>query len=104
MCSSLKHNGCNEHCMNRGWASPQTVTQSWGLAAQDCEHGSCEKAQLYYGRELLSGAVLAGIGSVLETFWFRLRDKPTKSFPLLRQEDRFGNNCILGRFGSPLGL
>lgn len=25
----------------------------------------------------------------MEDFWFRLKGKPTKSFPLLSQEDRF---------------
>lgn len=44
--------------------------------------------------------MLPGIGFILESFWFRLQGKPTKSFQLLRQEDRFGSNCLLGTFGS----
>ena len=43
--------------------------------------------------------MLAGIGFVMETFWFRLQGKRTKSSLLLRQEDRFGSNGLLGRFG-----
>lgn len=54
---------------------------------------------------MLRGTVLTGRDLVLENIWFRLKDKGTKSFLLLRQEDGFGSNCLLGRFGtnSPLG-
>lgn len=37
------------------------------LPVQDYKHGSYKKAWLYYGRELLWGAEIIGIGFVLET-------------------------------------